>query len=130
MTEFFTVKEIDNSRLVREKAPGRVRECCRWGAWGLVLAAFCMFYAWQHFQCIQLRCDLQDLQDRRAQAEEVSQELHIELATLRSPMRIDAIAREQLGFTIPLPGQVAPASAPSDAVLAQMHTVSAMPAQQ
>jgi cell division protein FtsL len=128
MTEFFTVKQIDNSRLARELAPGRVRECFRWAAWGLVLATFCMLYAWQHFQCIQLRCDLQDLQDRRAQAEEVSQELRIELATLRSPMRIDAIARQQLGLTVPLPGQVAPASAPSDAVLAQMHTVSAVPA--
>jgi cell division protein FtsL len=128
MTEFFTVKQIDNSRLVRELAPGRVRECCRWGAWSLVLAIFCMLYAWQHFQCIQLRCDLQDLQERRAQSEEVSQELRIELATLRSPMRIDAIARGQLGLTVPLPGQVAPASAPSEAVLAQMHPVSAIAA--
>jgi len=33
-------------------------------------------------------------------------------------MRVDAIARNQLGLTVPVPGQVAPAEGSSDAVLA------------
>jgi cell division protein FtsL len=125
MTEFVTVKQIDNSRLIRAVPPGRTRDCLRRAAWGAVLAIFCLFYAWQHFQCIQTRSDLEGLQNLRAQAEERNQELRIEMSQLRSPMRIDAIARQQLGLTIPLPGQVAPASAASDSVLAQMHNVSA-----
>jgi cell division protein FtsL len=126
MTEFYTVRQIDNSRLVRVLPKGRLGDCLRRTFWGFVLGGCAIFYAWQHFQCIQLRCDLQDLQATRAQAEQLNQQLRIELAEMRSPMRIDTIAREQLGLTVPLPGRVTPAmGANSDAVLAQMHLVSA-----
>lgn len=125
MTEFYTVKQIDNSRLVRAVPRGRLGECLRRAAWGVALTACAMFYAWQHFECIQLRCDLQDLQTKRTEAEQLNQQLRIEMAGLRSPMRIDAIARQQLGLTVPLPGQVTPAIGASDAVLAQMRNVSA-----
>jgi cell division protein FtsL len=125
MTEFYTVRQIDNSRLVRAVPKGRLRDCLRRIAWSVTLGACAILYAWQHFECIQLRCDLQDLQTTRTQAEQLNQQLRIELAELRSPMRIDAIARQQLGLTVPLPGRVTPAMGSSDAVLAQMRTVSA-----
>ena len=38
MTEYYTVKRIDNSRLVRPKAPDRMRECVRLVAMGGLLA--------------------------------------------------------------------------------------------
>ena len=40
---------------------------------------------------------------------DLNQQLQLEVATLRSPMRVDTIARNQLGLTVPVPGQVAPA---------------------
>lgn len=119
MTEFFTVKRIDNSRLVRPTPPNRLYECCRRVACGAILAACGLLYAWQHFECIQLRYQLEDLQANRNQAAELNQELRLEVASLRSPMRIHAIARRQLGLTVPVPGQVAPVEGPSEAVLAQ-----------
>lgn len=118
MTEFHTIKRIDNSRLVRPMAPGHLRDCCRRVACGAVLAACGLLYAWQHFQCIQLRYELEDLQTRRSQAAELNQELRLEMASLRSPARIDRLARP-MGLTVPVPGQVAPAEGPNDAVLAQ-----------
>jgi cell division protein FtsL len=118
MTEFFTIKRIDNSRLVRPVAPDRVRDGCRRVACGAVLAACGLLYTWQHFQCIQLRYELEDLQARRTQTAELNQELRVEVASLRSPGRIDAIARK-LGLTVPVPGQVSPVEGPSEAVLAQ-----------
>ena len=42
-------------------------------------------------------------------------------------MRVDAIARNQLGLTVPVPGQVAPADEPNDAVLAQAQPASQTP---
>jgi cell division protein FtsL len=125
MTEFHTVKRIDNSRLVRVAAPGRLWECARRAAWGLALAGFFMIYAWQHFQGIQLRYELEQLREDRARAVALNQELKIQVVELRAPMRIDALARQQLGMTVPLPGQVAPSQAPPDAVLAQMRLASA-----
>jgi cell division protein FtsL len=125
MTEFYTIKQIDNSRLVRLGAPSRLRECFRLVALGSVLAGVALLYAWQHFQCIQLRYQLEELKSERAQAVELNQELKLEVAGLRSPMRIDAIARGQLGLTTPGPGQVVPVQGPSEAVLAQARAVPA-----
>ncbi len=122
MTEFYTIKRIDNSRLVRPAAPNRAREICRRVMWGAALAGCVLFYALQHFQGIQLCYRLEELQASRTRATELNQQLRIEVATLHAPMRIEAIARQRLGLSVPAPGQVAPVEGPSEAVLAQMRS--------
>ena len=121
MTEFFTVKRIDNSRVVRAAAPRRLRECARLAGRGGLLAVVVLLYAWQHFQCIQMDYRLQELKNTSAQAAELNQQLRLEVAGLRSPMRIDAIARHQLGLTAPVPGQIAPTQGAAGAVVAQVR---------
>src|SRR5579863_2551826 len=111
MTEFYTVKRIDNSRLVRFVAPNHMRECARVVSLGALIALGAFLYAWQHFETIQLRYELESLRSERAQTTELNQELKLEMAGLRAPERIDTIARRQLGLTAPALGQVA---APSD----------------
>jgi cell division protein FtsL len=118
MTEYHTVKRIDNSRLLRPPASARLRDFWRRLATGSALAACLLFYAWQHFECIQIRYQIERLQTDRAQTAELNQQLHLEVATLRSPMRVDSIARNQLGLTVPVPGQVSPVEGASDGVLA------------
>src|SRR5271169_2540683 len=124
MTQFHTVRAIDNSRLLRRAAPNRVREMARLAGLGSMLALVAFLYAWQHFACIQLRYQLESLKSQRAQAAELNQELRLEVAGLRAPSRIDEIARRQLGLTAPAAGQVAPFEAPSEAVLAEMRRTS------
>jgi cell division protein FtsL len=119
MTQYHTVKRIDNSRLSRPVAPAGVRDFWRRLAAGAAVAGCLLFYAWLHFECIQLRYQIEQLQSQRAQSAELNQRLHLEVATLRSPMRVDAIARGQLGLTVPVPGQMVPVDTPSDGVLAQ-----------
>ena len=76
---------------------------------GVALGICLLTYAWQHFECIQLRYSLEQLQAAKTQTTELNQQLRLEVASLASPMRIDAIARQQLGLSVPVPGQVAPA---------------------
>ena len=121
MTEFHTVKPIDNSRLVRATAPNRVRELARQVAMGALVAGVIMVYAWQHFECIQLRYQLESFKSELAQKSEINQELKLEVAGLRSPSRIDEIARNQLGLTVPLAGQVEPVDSPDETVFAELH---------
>jgi cell division protein FtsL len=123
MTEYFTIKRIDNSRLVRPASPARLHDFWHRVAVGAAMAGCLLSYAWQHFQCIQLRYQVEQLESRRAQAAELNQQLHLEVATLRSPMRVESIAHQQLGLTVPVPGQVAPAEGPNDAVLAESRVV-------
>jgi cell division protein FtsL len=122
-TEYYTVKQIDNSRLLRAANPAQVQDFWRRVAVSAAMATCLLFYAWQHFECIQIRYQIEQLDSERAQATELNQQLHLEVATLRSPMRVDAIARNQLGLTVPVPGQVAPAEDSSDGVVAQARTV-------
>ena len=119
MTEYHTVKRIDNTRLLRPTAPSRVRELFRLCAAGTAIAACLLFYAWQHFECIQIRYQVEQLELQRTKTVQLNQQLHLEEAALRSPMRVDTIARNQLGLSVPVPGQVAPADASADAVVAQ-----------
>ena len=106
MTEYHTVKRIDNSRLMRPAAASRLRDF--WRSWrtGAALAACLLFYAWQHFECIQVRYQIERLDTERGAAADLNHQLQLEVATLRSPMRVDTIARNQLGLTVPVPGQV------------------------
>jgi cell division protein FtsL len=125
MSEFFTVKQIDNSRLVRAVAPNHLRDCVRVVSLGALIALGAFLYAWQHFETIQLRYQLESLRSERAQATELNQELKLEIAGLRAPERIDMIARRQLGLTAPVSGQVAPMELPPNAVVAEARPAEA-----
>jgi cell division protein FtsL len=114
-------KRIDNSRVVRVGAPGRWRELLRHLAVGGLLAGVIFVYAWQHFQCIQLSYQAESLKGQQAQLTELNQKLTLEVAGLRSPARIDEIARRQLGMTAPAAGQLQPFEPPSEPILAEMR---------
>jgi len=119
MTEYHTSKRIDNSRLIRPVVPRRNWQCAQRVFWGAMLATFCLIYTWQHFQDIQLRYQLEDVQSQHAQAVELNQQLRLESASLSSPMRIDDIARHQLGMTVSAPAQYIPADGSRESYLAQ-----------
>ncbi|MFZ3215504.1 MAG: hypothetical protein WA192_05525 [Candidatus Acidiferrales bacterium] len=123
MTEYYTVKRIDNSRLVRPLAPARLRDFWRRVAAGGAMAACLLFYAWQHFACIQLQYQVEQLSAARAQSAQLNQQLRVEVATLTAPGRVDGIARNELGLTVAVPGQAAPNEGPTDAVLAEARAV-------
>jgi len=118
MTQYHTVKRIDNSRLVRPAPKARLNDFWRRVAVGAAMAACLLTYAWQHFECIQLHYQLEQLEAMRAQAAELNQQLHVEDATLRAPGRIDRFARQRLGMTVAALGQQGSTEA-TDAVVAQ-----------
>ena len=121
MMEFVTVKRIDNSRLVRSVSRGQWRDLVRFAAIGAALVAVMLVYAGQHFRCLRVQYQLEDLKARKAEAVERNAQLKLQSAALSAPGRIDQIARANLGLTVPVPGQVAPAVAPADGMFAQVR---------
>jgi hypothetical protein len=113
MREFRTVKRIDNSRLVRHVEPAKQKNLLKTVGLGGVVAVFFLFYIFQHFRCIDLSFALEDLKAQQVRAAALNSELKLEIANLRDPMRIDVIARRQLGLTQPLPMQVREYDAPT-----------------
>ena len=106
MTEFHTVKKIDNSRLVRNVEPMKLRNFYRTALLGSVVAMCFMLYIYQHFHCIDLSFQLEGLKTQQADAAALNSQLNLQIAGLSDPRRIDEIARKQLGLTEVRPEQV------------------------
>ena len=117
-TQFHTVKKIDNSRLVRNVQPVRLRSFYRTAGLGALIAACLMMYIYQHFRCIDLSFQLEDLKTKQSLSSSLNSELRLEIEGLRDPRRIDVIARKQLGLTQPMPTQVQEYDAPAGAEVA------------
>ena len=120
-TEFRTVKRIDNSRLVRHVEPVKLKNFYKTAALGGAIALCCMLYIFQHFKCIDLSFQLEELKQKQTQAAALNSELKLNIATLSRPSRIDQIARLRLGLTQPLPDQVREYDVPSGAQVAAVR---------
>jgi cell division protein FtsL len=123
MTEYYTVKRIDNSRLTRPMAPARLKDYWRRVAVGSAMAACLLMYTWQHFECIRLRYEVQQLEADRAQAAATNKRLHVEVSSLTSPGRVNTIAQNELGLTVHAPGEAVGSEGTVEPVLAQARLV-------
>ena len=92
------MKRIDNSRLVRHVGAGAHAGFLSHGGLGAMVAVFFMMYIYQHFRCIDLSFQLEDLKARQTKVRALNSELRLEIEGLRDPRRIDVIARRQLGL--------------------------------
>ena len=128
-TEFHTVKRIDNSRLVQHIEPARLQGFYKTAGLGALVAVCLMFYVYQHFRCIDLSFQLEDLKAQQTKMSALNSELRLEIEGLRDPRRIDVIARRQLGLTEPLPTQVQEYEGPAGAEVASVRYTRANRAQ-
>lgn len=128
--EVYFHKTIDNSRLVRVCDPQRRREIRMFSASVAALFLLMMFYAWQHFRAIECGYRIEAQKAERDRLVELNRGLKLEEASLRSPGRIDPLAR-QMGLVSPQPGQVVRLETEESAgpVLAQVTPVSVISAQ-
>lgn len=123
IVEFYTVKRIDNSRLVRRVEPVKLRNLYKTVVLGGIIAACFVLYACQHFRCIDLSFQLEELRSRQEQAQAMNSKLKLDIAYLRDPRRIDIIARHQLGLTQPTANQVREYAAVDGAEVAAVQYV-------
>lgn len=123
MREIYYVKRVENSRVAPLAEPLPTRRYFSIGLLaGLGLAA-AMFCAGQRFASVQEGYRLEALQQERQQSVEENRKLRLEVASLGDPVRIDAIAREQLGMTNLSPHQIFPAEpvAPVVSAMVKAH---------
>ena len=113
--EFYFVKHIDNSRLVRELDVERRREFISLLGLGVLVFLFVFLFACQHFQCVRYGYQIEQLKAASATLEEQNHQLRLEQAALADPERIDTLARTQLGMVSPGPQQLIRVGAPDPA---------------
>jgi cell division protein FtsL len=106
MREIYYVKPIDNSRLVPVGDP---REHRRYFSMALLVVlwfAALMFSAWQRLEGVQDGYRLETLEREAQQLTEMNRKLRLEEAALGDPVRVDMIARNELGMTNLRPHQI------------------------
>lgn len=65
-----------------------------------------LFYIWVHFQMVSLSYDIARAQKQKRELMEINKKLRIQLASLKSPERIERIALTKLGLKPPEKGQL------------------------
>ncbi|MGH7767921.1 MAG: cell division protein FtsL [Candidatus Binatia bacterium] len=73
---------------------------------GVGLVAMALLHVWLRLQVVHLGYILSTMSKLQSQLEQENRELKVELATLTSPGRLEAMARARLGMTEPQRGQV------------------------
>ena len=71
-----------------------------------VLMAVALLYVWSHIHMTELEYRIARELNNQEQIEEEQRKLKVELATLKSPQRIETIAREKMQMTYPERQQV------------------------
>src|ERR1700730_10605251 len=103
--EIYFAKPVDNSRLVKVEDPRRGREMRQFGFALGCLFLLVMTYTWQHFKAIEYGYKIEFMKNERNALSELNRTLRLEEASLRSPDRIDRLARPY-GLQPPQAGQV------------------------
>ena len=99
--EYAIKKDVRNNPIVREIDEARQREL--WNSVGLagLLVLVLVFSAWQHFELLRHGYEVETMERERAELDELNRQYRLEIETLKSPKRIEALAIEQLHLVAP-----------------------------
>jgi len=99
--EYAIKKDVRNNPIVREVDERRQRELWTSAAIASLLVVVLLFSAWQHFELLRHGYKLDQLERERAAQEEIARQLRLEIETLKSPKRIEALAIGKLHLVTP-----------------------------
>ena len=123
--EYAIKKDVRNNTIVREVDEARQRDLWKSVAMAVLLVVVLLFSAWQHFELLQHGYRIEEMQRDRGAEEELSRRLRLEIETLRSPKRIEALATGRLHLVAPSRDEaivierVVPAEAPAKSIVAR-----------
>ena len=123
--EYAIKKDVRNNPIVREVDETRHRELWKSVAVASLLVLALLFSAWQHFELLRHGYEIERISRERAAEDETGRRLLLEVETLKSPARIETLARERLHLVAPSRDEaivierVQPADPPAASVVAR-----------
>ena len=94
--EYAIKKDVRNNPIVREIDESRQRALWRWVRIGAFLVTVGLFSAWQHFEIIRHGYSIDQMEREHSELEETARRLRLEIETLRSPQRIEALVKVRM----------------------------------
>ena len=123
--EYAIRKDVRNNPIMREVDRHRHHEMLKATVTGVLLVAVLLFWAFQHFELLRYGYGFEQMERERVVETEINRHLQLELDTLRSPIRIERLAIDQLHMVGPGPDDVSviervlPAEPPPNSVVAR-----------
>jgi len=123
--EYAVRKDVRNNPIVREVDHERQAELWKTTGLAALVVIALMFWTWQHFELVRHGYRLEELQKQQSVEEDIARHLRLEIETLRSPKRIETLARGQLNLVTPSRAdavvieRVVPAEPPARSVVAR-----------
>ena len=99
--EYAIKKDVRNNAIVREVDEAKQRDLWKSAGVAGFLALVLLFSAWQHYELLRHGYQMEQLEHQREVEQETSRRLRLEVETLRSPARIEALATGQLHLVAP-----------------------------
>jgi cell division protein FtsL len=72
----------------------------------VLLTVVSVFHVWSRFKLVDLNLQISEASHLLKEAEQEQKRLNLEVASLRTPARIEAIAKNELGMALPTEQQV------------------------
>lgn len=123
--EYAVRKDVRNNPIVREVDTERQVEMWKTLGMATLIVVAVMFWTWQHFELLRHGYRLEELQRAQAEEESATRLLKLQIETLRSPKRVEALARGRLNLVTPsredaiVIERVVPAQPPARSVVAR-----------
>ena len=123
--EYAVRKDVRNNPIIREVDAERQTEMRKSLGLAVLLVIAVMFWTWQHFELVRHGYRLDEVQRAQAVEDDVARHLRLQVDTLRSPKRIETLARGRLNLVTPtredatVIERVVPADPPAKSVVAQ-----------
>ena len=99
--EWAIKKDVRNNPIVREVDRDRHREMWRSATIAMFLVLVLLFSVWQQFELLQFGYRMEQMQQQRADEDEIQRHLRLEIEALRSPGRIERVATTELHMVTP-----------------------------
>ena len=99
--EYAIRKDVRNNPIVREVDEARQRDLWKSVSIAAFLVLALLFSAWQHFELLRHGYQIEEMQRQKAAEEETGRRLRLEIETLKTPKRIEALALQKLRLVAP-----------------------------
>lgn len=123
--EYAVRKDVKNNPIVREVDEERQLELSKTLGLAALVVVSVMFWTWQHFELLRHGYRLEEQQKERAVEDDIGRHLLLEIEKLKSPKRIETLARTKLNLVTPAQGdaivieRAVPADPPAQTVVAR-----------
>ncbi len=123
--EYAVRKDVKNNPIVREVDEERQLELSKTLGLAALVVVSVMFWTWQHFELLRHGYRLEEQQKERAVEDDIGRHLKLDIEKLKSPKRVEALARTKLNLVTPSQGDAVvierfvPAEPPAKTVVAR-----------